>query len=222
MIVALERDLPPATLLLGPDLEQMVSEAIAAAKRQGSTLVDRFTRRHVSAEDARRIVRFAQTAPFGPFKLVIACLDGSTPVAQNILLKVLEEPPDTIRFILVASERPLPTIVSRCQVVMVQSAGSAGEPDPEVLAKVDAVLRAAAAADLRGLDRELAGWGESHQAALMSRLTEVAAAHGMDGPVSRPQARRLLGALGRFAGASPRLAAHAALVSVLSDRESHA
>ena len=39
------------------------------------------------------MVKFAQLAPFGPFKVVIAVLDGASAQAQNILLKVLEEPP---------------------------------------------------------------------------------------------------------------------------------
>ena len=38
-------------------------------------------------------MQFAGTAPFGPFKAVIAVLDGASAQAQNILLKVLEEPP---------------------------------------------------------------------------------------------------------------------------------
>ena len=51
--------------------------------------------RWLSAADARNLVKFAGTAPFGPFKAVIAGLDGASAQAQNILLKVLEEPPPT-------------------------------------------------------------------------------------------------------------------------------
>ena len=40
--------------------------------------------------------------------------------------------------------------------------------------------------------------------------------------LSVAQARRLLGALGGYDGARPRLAAHAALVSVLGDKENRA
>lgn len=222
MIEALERDLPPATLLLGSDLDRMLREAAVAAQRQGAVLADRVVLRHMSAADARNIVRFAQTSPFGPFKAVIACLDSSTPVAQNILLKVLEEPPGTIRFILVATERPLPTIVSRCQVITVAAAGPDREPGREVTRQVDAVLKAAAAADLRGLDRELSGWGDAHHAVLSLLLAEISGGQVMRERITKEQARKLLGALSRFGSASPRLAAHAALVSVLSDREHHA
>ena len=216
MLEELGRELPPAALLLGPDLEQMVWAARTEMWEHGVLAADRMILRHVSAADARTIVRFAQTAPFGPFKLVIAALDGATSQAQNILLKVLEEPPPSVRFILAATQRPLPTIVSRCQVVVVPEARAAAEPDREVTAKVDAALRAAAAGDLRGLDQALHGWGEVHHAVLESRLTGIALSG--DAADERWQARRLLGALARFGSAHPRLAAHAALVSVLADR----
>lgn len=219
-IEALERDLPPATLLLGPSLETLLWDAERAVLK--SHLVyraDILFRRHVSAGDARNIVRFAQTAPFGPFKAVIAALDGSTAQAQNILLKLLEEPPPSVRLILAATERPLATIVSRCQVVTVPGAGAAAGPDSKVTGQVTAALNAAMAADLPGLDTALHGWGDAQHAVLEAKLTETALS-GSDAD-ERWQARRLLGALGRFDGAHPRLAAHAALVTVLSDREQH-
>ena len=58
-----------------------------------------------------------------------------------------------------ATARPLPTIMSRCQVITV--AGEAGPPeaDQKVTAQVAAALNAAIAGDLRGLDAALAGWG---------------------------------------------------------------
>jgi hypothetical protein len=223
-IDALERDLPPALLLLGPEPGPMLSAAFRAVMKTHLALqADLLIRRHLSAGDARHAVKFAQTAPFGPVKIVIIGLDGSTPQAQNILLKVLEEPPDPIRFILVASERPLPTIVSRCQVVTVPEQGGQPEPDGKVTGQVNAAMQAALAADLNGLDQALRGWGDAHHAVLSVLLAEQAVAEpGQQDPLAPARARRLLGALGRHAGAHPRLAAHAALVSVLSDREQHA
>jgi DNA polymerase III, delta subunit len=221
IIEALERDLPPATLLLGPEPGALVWDAYRAVMKAHLVhKADALFRRHVSAADARNIVRFAQTAPFGPFKVVIALLDGSTPQAQNILLKVLEEPPGTIRFVLAATERPLPTIVSRCQVVTVPGAGTAREGVREAERQVNAAMQAALAGDLHGLDQALKGWGDAQHAVLGLLAAEAAArdAHGL----TRHQARRMLGALGRFSSAHPRLAAHAALTSlVLSDREQH-
>lgn len=221
IIGALERDLPPATLLLGPGTGPLLSAAYRAVMKSHLALqADVLICRRLSADGARDIVKFAGTSPFGPFKAVIAGLGGATAQAQNILLKVLEEPPETVRFILVSAERPLPTIVSRCQVITVPADVPAPEPDHEVTRQVDAALQAAAAADLLGLDAALHGWGDPQHAALQARLTETALSG--DDADGRWRARRLLGALGRFDGAHPRLAAHAALVTVLSDREHHA
>lgn len=196
----------------------MENAAWAAVHQRGAVSADIMIARKLTATAARSLVAYAGVVPFGPFKAVIIRMDEASEQAQNIMLKVLEEPPPSVRLILLASRRPLPTIVSRCQVVTVPAEGQHAEPGGKAAAQVRAALKAAAAADLAGLDAALAGWGSEHQAVLEARLTETA----LDGPDARErwQARRLLGALGRFAGASPRLAAHAALVTTL-DREQH-
>ncbi len=219
-IEMLERELPPATLLLGPDVPGMVRMAQIKVRDHGVVPADLIVTMRVTAEWARVLINFAATAPFGPFKAVIAALDGASAQAQNILLKVLEEPPPAFRFILVASARPLPTIVSRCQVITVPGEAGPLEADQKVTAQVAAALNAANASDLRGLEAALAGWGDAQHAALVVALSGIA----MSGPdvKERWRARRTLGALGRFDGAHPRLAAHAALVTVLSDKEQYA
>jgi hypothetical protein len=219
-IEALERELPPAMLLLGPDLDPMVLAVLEAVRRQGGGPADTMFVRRLTAENARRAVNFSQIAPFGPFKAIIIVLYGASAQAQNILLKVLEEPPPTVRFILVATSRPLPTIVSRCQVITVPGETASPEADQKVTAQVAAALNAANAGDLRGLDTALSGWGALQHAALEVRLT--GASLSAEDARESWEARRMLGALGRFAGANPRLAAHAALISVLGDKEHHA
>jgi hypothetical protein len=91
-----------------------------------------------------------------------------------------------------------------------------------VTAKVSAALKAASAGDLLALDKALKGWDDVHHSVLSLLLAEAAAGRGPEERITRHQARRLLGALGRYAGAQPRLAAHAALITVFSDREDHA
>lgn len=219
----LERELPPAALLFGPDLSRLLKTAYEAMLRHGAHRADAAVlQARLSAADARSLVKFAQTAPFGPFKAIVAVLDGATAQAQNILLKVLEEPPESVRFILVATERPLPAIVSRCQVITVPGADARQEASREVTGAVTAALKAAQAGDLHGLDSALKGWGDAHHAVLSLLLAEAAAGRDPNRLLDRAQARRLLGALGQYLGAHPRLAAHAALVTVLSDREQHA
>ena len=172
---ALERELPPATLLLGPDLDLMLRAAYHAVRRHGVVQADRVIIRRLSAADARNLVRFARTAPFGPFKAVTIVTDEASEQAQNILLKVLEEPPETIRFILIATRRPLPAVVSRCQVITVPVARPEWESASEVTSQVKAALTAALAGDLDALDKALAGWGDTHHAVLSLALAEAAA-----------------------------------------------
>lgn len=218
-IGALERELPPVLLLLGPDLDGMEAAAREAVHCHGAVSADTIAVRLLTATAARSLIAYAGVAPFGPFKAFIIRMDEASEQAQNIMLKVLEEPPTSARFILLsARSRPLPTIMSRCQVVVVPATEHPAVLETRLAAQVSAALKAAAAADLAGLDAALAGWGSEHQAALEAQLIETA----LEGSVAKErwQARRLLGALGRFAGASPRLATHAALVSTL-DREQH-
>ena len=217
-IDALERELPPVLLLIGPDLDGMEAAAREAVHRHGAVAADTIVVRVLTALGARTLISYASVVPFGPFKAFILRMDEASEQAQNIMLKALEEPPPFARFILLASRsRPLPTIMSRCQVIIVPAAEQHAEPSGKVAAQVRAALKAAAAADLAGLDASLAGWGAEHQAVLEAMLTEAAVGPDVR---ERGQARRLLGAFGRFAGASPRLTAHAALVTTF-DRGHH-
>ena len=77
--------------------------------------------REIKIEQIREIVDSAPGRPFEGLRRVWI-LDGVeatrlTPKAANCFLKVLEEPPDHVRFLLLAAkpEAVLPTIRSRCQ-----------------------------------------------------------------------------------------------------------
>lgn len=75
----------------------------------------------VSAEQAREIVRDAYIKPFESSKKVYIIEDGSVlnEFAQNCLLKILEEPPEYVVFIIIAVSESvlLQTVLSRCTVV---------------------------------------------------------------------------------------------------------
>lgn len=73
----------------------------------------------LSADKARDVKQFVATGPRGKFKAVVMRLDGASSQALNALLKVLEEPPATSRFLLLAERSPLDTIVSRSMVYRV-------------------------------------------------------------------------------------------------------
>ena len=115
-LTELERELPPVTLLLGPR---------SIGKR---TLAEHLVRHHhvpdaevqyllLTADRARGVLRFCEIAPMsGVLKVLVLNLETASEQAQNILLKVLEEPPPAVRFLLVSSRAPLSTIMSRARV----------------------------------------------------------------------------------------------------------
>jgi replication-associated recombination protein RarA len=106
----------PAALLLGPASVGKLTLARHIAHSRKVSAADLFCIERLLATDARSVVELAGRQPFGKIRVFIIRLDGSTAQAQNILLKVLEEPQSAVRFFLLASEPPLPTVVSRCQV----------------------------------------------------------------------------------------------------------
>jgi replication-associated recombination protein RarA len=108
----LERSLPPVTLLLGPKSVGKMTLANHLALHHKAAL---WTYRNLSAAVAREVVESAPVRRARAVEVSVIDLDGATDAAQNILLKVLEEPPGHCRFILVASRPPLPTIDSRAR-----------------------------------------------------------------------------------------------------------
>lgn len=72
--------------------------------------------RRLSGPIAREAVQFAYQAPVaGSGRLIIVRMHQSTQEHQNVLLKAVEEAPDTTRFILITSDdSALPTMASRC------------------------------------------------------------------------------------------------------------
>src|SRR5947207_1278431 len=119
-VAALTRELPPVTLLLGPPSVGKWTLTHHLADVHGVAMVDRAIYPDgLSVEAARAIISFVSRAPFGPFKVVTARLDHSSDAAFNALLKTLEEPPPTARFLLTHScsltgrSHLPPTVVSR-------------------------------------------------------------------------------------------------------------
>lgn len=115
-VEALQRRLPPVALLAGPPSVGKWTLTQHLATYHGIGMADRFTAPDGLTVDAvRAILAFVATRPFGTYKLITARLDGSTDAALNALLKTLEEPPPTARFLLTASRPTLLTVTSRAQ-----------------------------------------------------------------------------------------------------------
>lgn len=106
----LEQQLPQVILLLGPEGVGKKTLARHLARHHGYPVVPCAG---LSAAMAREIVNYADVKAQRAF---IVPLDGATETAQNILLKAIEEPPERVRYLLVATRWPLPTIVSRAEV----------------------------------------------------------------------------------------------------------
>lgn len=88
-------------------------------------------------DDARSLVTVAHTRPMDAMvATIIVRLEAITLEAQNALLKVLEEPPESTRFIFVvpADLSLLPTLLSRFEAVAPPEAASADTVFAEFLA----------------------------------------------------------------------------------------
>lgn len=113
-VLALE--LPQVSLFVGPDSVGKWTAAEWLRREHAILDGDLLRIRRLTVDDARTLVRFASIAPVGARKLAIVRLDRATPASLHILLKSLEEAHESVRFILIAREKTLPTVVSRAEV----------------------------------------------------------------------------------------------------------
>ncbi len=226
--VALLEDLPPVTLLLGGDYIAYGVLAEEVRHHYGIGAPDMtMTRQPFTADDARALVSLAPLVPFSPFRLVAIVLDGASEAAQNILLKLLEEPPPHLRVILLATGPPLPTIVSRSRVFDVGAGHvmSPEGPSREVQAKVSAAVRAAESGQHEMLLAACADWDADCITGLRewavsqawSHRPELSGREPLEPKVSVRQARRVLRGLSMYPRARPVNAAVTALTLAFSD-----
>jgi DNA polymerase III, delta subunit len=217
--LALERlaaPLPPATLVMGAGAWHVV---LQAADLRWSVWTD------LSADDARRIRAEAVMMPtVRGQRVIVLRLDGATAVVQDMLLKVLEDPPPSTRFVLSCETRPQATVFSRCRLLVVGDPFE--EPAPgygtEEKTQVVAAIRAAIAGPGPQLTAACKGWLPAHLAALADWAGEVVTdtwAEFTPGavPCTQDQALRLLAELS--AREPAKLAPQVALERVFSARQ---
>ena len=117
LVEALEQNLPPVSLFLGPSSVGKRATAEHLAAHHGVAEIDMLRINHLSMDSARDVVSFASVQPSTHAgRLAIVQLDSAYPGALHVLLKTLEDTSGTTRFILIAQNRPLETIVSRSTV----------------------------------------------------------------------------------------------------------
>jgi hypothetical protein len=205
-------ELPPATLVTGPGAGALVFEACADHGWE--------FRFDLNAEAARQVREGSWLLPADGLRVTALFLDKASAQVQNMLLKVLEEPPPGTRFVLAAERWPLDTVVSRCRVLVVGQEVTGEVADPRDKAAVATVLRAARSGQSVLLAQTLRNWVPAQ-----ARLLTVWAAEATSGQwkvfgsdtapgVSAEQAMRLLTELTRYHGA--KLGALVALESVFS------
>jgi DNA polymerase III gamma/tau subunit len=102
--------------------------------------------KQIGIADVKKIQSKAYLKPFKSKEkaLVIAAILGLTIEAQNALLKLLEEPPNnTIILLLVDSiDSVLPTIRSRCQMILLEETTSENENLSDYLKLIDSIEKA--------------------------------------------------------------------------------
>jgi hypothetical protein len=211
VIAELAGDLPPATLVLGPGAWALVS----GAALDSWVLVPK-----LNAEAARIVRDSSYLMAARGMRKVALNLGDTTEQVQNMLLKVLEEPSSGTRFVLAAERRPLPTVVSRCRVLVVGREAQEESADPRDKAAVATALRAARTGQTMLLAQNLRNWVPAQAKLLTVWAAEaVSGRWSVFGPdtapgVSADQAMRLLAELARYQGT--KLGALVALDAVFS------
>ncbi|WP_101068844.1 DNA polymerase III subunit delta' [Roseovarius salinarum] len=127
---------PPAPDRLGLDPEHPVARRVAALSEPGLFVLrrgpnekgDRLSH-DIRVDQVRRLAGFLHlSATEGGRRVVIVdCADEMNAQAANALLKMLEEPPDRVTFLLVSHQPSalLPTIRSRCRALRLAPLGAA-------------------------------------------------------------------------------------------------
>jgi DNA polymerase III delta subunit-like protein len=206
---ALAGDLPPATLVLGPGAWDVVGG--------GPPDPDWIRRRDLDADMARQVCEVAGWASVRGRQVFALNLDGASRQVQDMLLKVLEEPPATTRFVLTATSAVLLTVRSRCRVLVLS-----GQPpvpdDARERTAVGTAIQAARSGQAGLLAQAVRGWEPAHARLLASWAAEAATGRwrrfspDFAPGVQVSQALQLAAELGRYQGA--RLGALVALERV--------
>ena len=112
----LRTNLPQVALFIGPESVGKTTVAYEAIRLHGVRDDDVCRIQKLTISSARVISESSVVAPRGLLKVYVVFLDGASENAMNALLKALEEAPTTSKFILIATELPPETIVSRAEV----------------------------------------------------------------------------------------------------------
>ncbi len=137
---------------LEPDAAAVVHRQVATESHPSLTVVERVGA-SISAEQVRDVVVSANMAPPEGLRQVVVLVDFHlAPNVAPILLKTLEEPPDSTVFVVLAEELPaeMSTIASRCVQVVFDAVAESAIVDRLITEGVDPEAARIAAAGAGG------------------------------------------------------------------------
>lgn len=149
--------------------KRTAAEAFARAQGVQALDVISFTSHPITADEARQVTELNLRAPLGPGgKYVIARLSGASEQAQNILLKTLEEPHPSTHFLLLCTDAPLATILSRSQSVVRRGQLEADEVEAVLVQRLQMTAEMAQRVRQAGGIRQALEWAETAEARAMA------------------------------------------------------
>ncbi|MDD5594587.1 MAG: hypothetical protein PHG97_07620 [Candidatus Margulisbacteria bacterium] len=142
-----------AYLFVGPPFSSKLDDALAFTEHLGCKKIDLLrvvpSGASLKIEQVREIQRFVRYGPSAGEHMCVLVerSDEMTAEAAGAFLKILEEPPPGVIFILLVEreDRIFPTIVSRCQKIIFGEEFRRWQPDPELAGFYD---------DLRSIKRK--------------------------------------------------------------------
>lgn len=113
VIGALSSQLPPVSIITGPESVGKRMIATYAAMKNDVARLDFTEVKRLTVDEAQRVKQFMLTRPSNNYKFALIDLDQASTPAVHDLLKVLEQPPAYARFSLITSRRLPPTLATR-------------------------------------------------------------------------------------------------------------
>ncbi len=109
-----------AFLIVGENKEERDAKAEELSKKISNQIFEFPAEKIEDIRNLKKILKFSQSQKIS---VILKEIQNSTKEAMNAFLKILEEPPENINFILTSSseKQTLPTIASRCEVIRVLS-----------------------------------------------------------------------------------------------------
>ena len=219
----LAHHLPPVTLLTGASEEERWELVNTLVEKHGVDDWDVLRVRRIDVAGAYDILQFSATFPVAVMKIAAINCDGASAPGLNRLLKVLEEPPLRIKFILLTdlpSHLP-PTVRSRAMEYFILSPAASGPLKADLAGtSAKALIRSVVTADNLLFERIMASvkgdTAEQVRVQLLRMLIDYVSGIETDiTDLPKEKALRMITSLSRVSEVSAKLALRVGLESFL-------